>query len=106
MKCFIIQIDPTRDDSYSLDAFIRLVRAQGKFPEVEPDYDEPSLTNLNFFTEQPQQYWQDLKTRVLQHPDCAEWIKKVAIVACEGEHGWGDALLLAHYDNNEALDTL
>ncbi|BCD96226.1 hypothetical protein [Marinagarivorans cellulosilyticus] len=106
MKCFIIQIDPSRDTRYSIEAFTKLVREQGKFPEVEADYDNNTLTNLNFFTEQPGPFWQEMQSEILQHPDCASWIKRVAIVACEGEHGWNDALLLAHYDSSETLDSL
>lgn len=106
MKCFIIQIDPSRDTSYSIEAFTRLVREQDKFPEVEADYENSALTNLNFFTEQPTEFWQYLQANIIQHPDCAAWLKQVAVVVCEGEHGWNDALLLAHFDSNEALDTL
>ena len=106
MKCFIIQIDPSRDTSYNIEAFTRLVREQGKFPEVEADYENNALTNLNFFTEQPMEFWQYLQANILQHPDCTAWLNQVAVVVCEGEHGWNDALLLAHYDDNETLDAL
>ncbi len=33
-------------------------------------------------------------------------MKNVSIVACEGDHGWDDYLLLWHWDSGEKTDVL
>ena len=104
MKCLVIQLHPSMDTSFTEQDVIKLVRSVGRFPEIDIDDEQDNLINLNFFSEDLPLLWADLKAGFETNKDLGNWISKVAIIACEGEDGWDDALLLAHYDKSELLD--
>lgn len=106
MKCIIVQLHTHKNAQYSLNECLEAVRAIGRHPEVEPEEETPSIVNLNFFTENPRAFWAEFQQKILLNTACGTWLKEVGIIVCEGEYGWNDALLLAHFDANEALDTL
>lgn len=106
MKCIIVQLHTHKNTGYSLDECLQAIRAIGRYPEVEPEEQTPSIINLNFFTEDPSVFWAEFQQKILLNTTCGTWLKEVGIIVCEGEYGWNDALLLAHYDVNETLDNL
>ncbi|WP_053981087.1 hypothetical protein [Marinagarivorans algicola] len=106
MKCIIVQLHIDKNTRYTLKNCLQAIRAIGRYPEVEPEEDNPSIINLNFFTEDAVIFWADFQQKILNSTPCGDWLKEVAIVVCEGEYGWNDALLLAHYDDSEKLDLL
>lgn len=106
MKCIIVQVHTHKNTQYTLDEYLHTIRASGRHPEVEPEEDNPSVINLNFFTEDAKVFWEEFQQVTQADPACANWLKKVGIIVCEGQYGWNDALLLAHFDPNEELDEL
>ncbi len=106
MKCIIVQLHTQKNTHHTLASCLQTIRAIGRHPEVEPEEDNPSIINLNFFTEDTVVFWAEFQQQILNNTPCGDWLKEVAIIVCEGEYGWNDALLLAHYDDNEKLDTL
>ncbi len=106
MKCLIIQIQPQRDTRHSVNELAALSRTIGRYPEVEPDYEHPEFTNLNYFTEHLPTLWAELQQKLFADSPLSSWLKQVAVVICEGEYGWSDALLLQHFDASEELDSL
>lgn len=106
MKCIIVQVHTQKDGSFTLDECLKHIRAAGRHPEVEPEEDDPAIVNLNFFTEDAPAFWQEFQRNNLQDTPTGRWLKNVAIIVCEGQYGWNDALLLAHFDASETLDAL
>lgn len=106
MKCIIVQVHSHKNTQYTLDECLQAIRSTGRHPEVEPEEETPSIVNLNFFTEDAKVFWEEFQQATLTDSACGAWLKEVAIIVCEGEYGWNDALLLAHFEASEALDTL
>lgn len=106
MKCISVQFHPARDPRYDLDDLLALVRAIGRYPEVDTDEGDSENVNLNFFTEDIRRFWNDFEKGVLLHRELGEWVKNTTVVVCEGDEGWDSYLLLWHYDENEVIDPL
>lgn len=106
MKCIAIQLDMSRNTAFDESDFIRLVKSIGRFPEVDRDEDHPTMVQCNFFTEDPIVLWKDLRERVLGDESLGDWVRSVAVVACEGEEGWDDLCLLYHHDPDEKCGAL
>lgn len=64
------------------------------------------LLTLNFFSEEVPVLWEKLQQGLLSSDGLGEWLRKVSIIACEGEQSWDDYLLLSHPDPAEKLDFL
>ena len=105
MKCLVIQIETQRDQSHTVNELLELTRSKERFPEVDID-DDSNLVSLNYFTEDLAVLWQELQLNLFADGVLGSWLKKVAIVGCEGATGWDDALLLFHYNPNEKCDKI
>lgn len=105
MKCLSLQLQPELDLAHEPRELLELVRGIGRFPEVDKSDDGVYIT-LNFFTEDAPSLWSELQHKVLEHADLGAWIKKIAIVVCEGNLASDEYLLLYHYDQNEKVDEL
>lgn len=106
LKCLSIQLQPELDDSHSEVEVIASVKALGCFPEVDVIDEGERYVNLNFFSEQMPAVWQKLQSGLLNDGSLGSWVRKVAVIVCEGEQGWDDYLLLSHPDPDEKLDSL
>ncbi|MDZ7925217.1 MAG: hypothetical protein U5M23_14445 [Marinagarivorans sp.] len=106
MKCLTIQIHPLRDTSYSYKDVLFYLRNAGRSPEVDIVEDDGNWVNLNFFSENLLLLWSDIQTALKTQPELAIWLARVGIIACEGEQGWDDLRLLAHYDPSETITVL
>ncbi len=100
LKCLTIQLQPDLDARFNEQALLQRVKALGHYPEVDAGEEFGPYINLNFFTEQAPLLWQQLQG-LLNDQLVGDWLKRVAIVACEGEQGWDDYQLLYHYDPQE-----
>ena len=101
MKCLTIQIHSQRDTSYSYKDIAFYLRKAGRSPEVDIVEDDGNWVNLNFFSENLLLLWSDIQAVLKAQPEIAMWLARVGIIACEGEQGWDDLRLLAHYDPSE-----
>lgn len=106
MKCVSVQIHPANDGSYEVDDLLALVRSIGRYPEVDSDEGDSHSVNLNFFTEDLQRFWREFQEGVLNDAALGPWVRKTAIIVCEGDQGWDDYLLLWHYDQTHTADRL
>jgi hypothetical protein len=64
--------------------------------------DKGEYVNLYFATDDLKSLWESVRHTLSAAPGLAN----ATIVACEGENGWDDYLLLHHFDPSEALDGL
>lgn len=106
MKCISVQFHPARDPRYDLDDLLALVRAIGRYPEIDTDEGDDENINLNFFTEDIRHFWSDFEKGVLNDSELGDWVKNTTVIVCEGDEGWDNYLLLWHYDESEATDSL
>lgn len=106
MKCLSIQLQPKIDTSFNEKDLIELVRSIGRSPEIDTSDDKGKYISLHFFTEDLIVLWGELQQEFRKNNALNEWINKVAIIACEGDRGWDDYLLLSHYDESETINTL
>jgi len=106
LKCLSIQLQPSLDSSHNEEEVIVNVRALGCFPEVDVIEEDERYVNLNFFSEEMPAVWQRLQAGLLNDGSLGAWVRKVAVIVCEGEQSWDDYLLLSHPDSQEKLDTL
>lgn len=106
MRCLSLQVQPELDSACDVDALIKAVRSIGRYPEVDRHEGGGKYIQLHFFSENVAKLWAELKAGVFDKGEIASWLKKVAIVVCEGEADGDDELLLYHHDHNEELDTL
>ena len=67
MKCIIVQLHTHKNAQYSLNECLAAVRAIGRYPEVEPEEENPTIVNLNFFTEDPRAFWAEFQQKILGH---------------------------------------
>lgn len=104
MKCLSIQLHPRRDTRFSPDDLVLHLRTLGRYPEIDLDSDTSEYINLNLFTEDLNQLAKDINAHVLNDSTIGPWVKRVAIIACEGGQGWNDYLVLWHYDESEQTD--
>ena len=100
-----MQVQQKLDQAFTAEDAVLAAKNIGRYPEVDIDEKDSSIVYLNFFTEEPQQFWDDFKGGVLNHDKIGTWLKSVSIIVCEGENGWNDEKLLHHYDDSEPLDS-
>ncbi len=72
---------------------------------IEGD-DSGPYVNFLFETDKPIALWHELIRRLYDNSRPGTAARQSSIVTCEGENGWDDYLLLAHYDAAERLDSL
>jgi hypothetical protein len=65
--------------------------------------DHGRYENITFFAESPEAALSRVRA-VFDSPSVGRAARASCIVACQGEHGWDDYLLLHHYDPAERLD--
>ena len=106
MKCVSVQLYPALDTTFEVGDLLALVRSIGRFPEVDQDDVDPKSINLNFFTEDLQGFWQQFQQGVLNDPELGAWVKRIAVIVCEGDQGWDNYLLLWHHDQSQDTDDL
>lgn len=106
MRCLSIQLETVRDDRCDPEELLVLVRAAGRYPEVDDVEGDGRFVNLNFFTEDAPLLWMQLQACIDAAPHVRAWLDNVATIVCEGEEGEKEYLLLAHYDDSEILDSL
>jgi len=106
MKCLSIQLQEDIDSAHTVDELVEHVRSFGRYPEIDRGENDEKYVNLNFFTEDLRAMWPEFKSKVLNDTSLGEWVKKVAIIACEGDQGWDNHILLWHYDPSEVVGKL
>lgn len=105
MKCLSIQVQAGRDASHTVQELVEHVKVVlARFPEIDRDEEDEQTVQLHFFSEDIPLLWQQLQEKLFQDSVLGSWAKNVSIVVCEAE---GDEmLLLSHFDQSEALDSL
>lgn len=104
MRCLSIQIKPDAVAEFDKNDFLKRVRGLGRSPEID-DFEERNIRHLhfNFFTELPEQLWQEIKEKLYGDNTYGPYLGSVSLVACEGETRTED-VLLHHFDPTEQLD--
>ncbi len=106
MKCLSIQLQTSRDSSFSPDELAHHLRSFGRYPEIDVDPDRRDYVNLNLFTEDLNELAKEINEKVLNNTEIGPWVKRTAIIVCEGDQGWDDYLLLWHFNENEDIDEI
>ncbi|MFT7560598.1 MAG: hypothetical protein ACI93R_002520 [Flavobacteriales bacterium] len=107
MKCLSLQVEPSLDESVDPEVLMAALKKLGRFPEVDREKLEgKSYVIFNIFSDDVAALWKELQQSLFEDESLATWLKRTTIVACEGENGWDDGLLLAHHDASETLDDL
>ena len=68
--------------------------------------DNGPYINMNVKTHDVVALWGLMRKELFSHPVAGPDLQRAAIVACEGNAGWDDYLLLHHFDPAEPLDSL
>ncbi|GAB1258361.1 hypothetical protein NBRC116494_28630 [Aurantivibrio plasticivorans] len=123
MRCLTIQLSPPGlstepNDSNRSDDWRQQIETQrllnlllesskhvNRFPEIDlPDHN-PCI-QLHYFSEDLSLLWTDLRQQLLKSGELGDWVKSCAIIACEGEHGWDDMIVLFDYEDSETMTDL
>lgn len=104
MKWISIQIQPSATSLFDQKKFLQHLAAVGRYPEIDC-YKEKDKVFLTFhlFTENPVALWKELKEKFFNGSDYGNYMRSIAIVACEDENET-EILLLHHFDPAEQLD--
>lgn len=62
--------------------------------------------NVVLESKSPVKFWKRFTTFVAENSNEFDWLKKRWIVVLQGENGWDDYLLLAHFNLAVTLDSL
>ncbi|WP_020179290.1 hypothetical protein [Methylopila sp. M107] len=73
-----------------------------RYKEIAGEDGHPYV-NFMFATETPGALWRALKDRLYGDHDLGPELSGAAMAMCEGDNGWDDYLLLAHYDPSVPL---
>jgi len=65
---------------------------------IDEGFDAGHYFNFTFETEHLKELWAVIQSRVLVNDAAATPLAKASIIACEGNNGWNDYLLLFHFD--------
>lgn len=106
MRCLSIQLQPERDQRFTAEDLVALVRSLGRYPEVDRPKENDQYVNLNFFTEEAPKLWQQLQQGVLENERLGGWVKQVAVIVCEAEQESDDYLLLYSFEEGLVRDSI
>src|SRR3981081_3711429 len=100
MTDFCIQIHPHRSPLLDLASLLtqceRLAddKALIRRFSSQKGFDGHAYVNLMFETDHPKLLWKLLHEQLYQTSAFARFMQTSSIATCEGQHGWGDYLLL------------
>jgi predicted RNA binding protein with dsRBD fold (UPF0201 family) len=98
--CVQFQPDRVAADESRVRQALRTALPNAKIVAGE---DDGRYENIMFDVESPQVALSKIRA-VLDSPSVGPAARASCIVTCEGENGWGDYLLLHHYDPTEKPD--
>ena len=102
MKYLHIQLQPDLNLSIDKVEVKTVLSSAGYIPEIQEGDDNGPYINFNIQTNDLKQTWQAVYSILSKLP----YVSSSAIVACGGDNGWDDYLLLYHYDKSESVDEL
>ena len=102
MKCFCIQIQPELNTEVNPKEVMSFLSNKGYIPEVTEGNDSGKYINLNIKTNNIKDTWSVINTYLKENND----LSCSSIVTCEGSQGWGNYLLLHHFDSAEKLNEI
>lgn len=110
-RCFNFQIQRVQsvDAISQIELLLHSLNAQAKTRVLKLSIDFcPNENYCNVFVESsnPIRLWRDFSAFVAENAKEFEWIKKRWIVVLQGESGWDDYLMLAHFDSSVRLDAV
>ena len=97
-----IQIQPARSPIIDVGAAIDGLRCLDSSAIISRGDDDGEYVNLDYATDDLKSLWESVSRTLTAVPALAD----AAIIACEGDNGWDDYLLLHHFDPSEPLDEL
>lgn len=106
---FQIQRIQSGDAINRIETLLHALNAQTSAKRLKVSVDfEPAddFCNVAVDSEQPSQLWEGLTSFAAENAKEFAWIKRRWIVVLEGEKGWDDYLLLAHFDSLAKLDSI
>ena len=72
---------------------------------IDEGFDAGPYFNFTFETENLKELWAVVQSKVLANDTLAP-LAKASIIACEGNIGWNDYLLLFHFDPSVPQDSI
>ena len=102
MKRLHLQLQPARSPQLDLVGAITILTSLVPDVRVTDGEDDGRYINVDFKTADLCGLWHSIRKTMQAVPGLAS----ATIIACEGEHGWADYLLLHHYDPQEIVDGL
>lgn len=102
MKRLHIQVQPERCPSLDVNRVIGCLSQLSEAARITEGEDDGVYFNVDFQANDLLRLWEEVQSAL---QDVPVW-RKATIVACEGERGWTDYLLLHHFDPSEPTDTL
>ena len=97
-----VQLQPDRSPALDTSAAVATLSSLDDSASVSEGEDSGHYVNIDFTPADAKVLWQKIHGCLSSEPELA----RIAIVACEGRHGWDDYLLLYHYDRTLVLDEL
>jgi hypothetical protein len=102
MTAIHLQIQPDRSPAMDAPAVVARLSSLDTSARVTDGVDNGRYINIDFTPVDALALWREIRVSLSAEPALA----RAAIVACEGQHGWDDYLLLHHYDRTLTLDEL
>jgi hypothetical protein len=102
MTAIHVQIQPNRSPTMDAPAVVARLSSLDASARVTDGVDNGPYINIDFTPVDAMALWREIRDRLLAEPD----LFRAAIVACEGQCGWDDYLLLHHYDRTLILDEM
>lgn len=102
MKYINIQLQPKKSSLVSKEDILFLLVKLGLSPEVSEGNDNGPYINILFRVNSIYQVWGQLESELLSCPG----VRESSIITCEGSQGWGNYLLLHHFDSAEEIDNV
>jgi hypothetical protein len=106
---FQIQKIQSADAIEHIECLLHVIYAQDKCHDISIEIDFcPADDYCNVYVESKEvvQLWSQLSIVFAENLPLFVWIKKRWIVVLQGEYGWDDYLLLAHFKASVSLDII
>jgi hypothetical protein len=105
---FQIQRIQSREAIPQLELLLHCLNAQARTGSMKLSVDfhpEDDYCNVSVESGKATKLWKRFCAFAAENPREFDWISKRWIVVLQGESGWDDYLLLAHFDSSVQLDT-
>ena len=111
MRSISIQVQPNLAPVLAMDQVTDVFRAIASIKRLVKRHQFDSgesngpYYNYTFGTEQALELWREIKARLYEDPELGPDMRTASIATCSSETGWGNYILLRHFDPTVILDS-